>query len=232
MKKRLLSVLIVFLMVFTMIPAAAMCVYADEGDSDNEAEHDTYKQTLEIGTPSLTVIIGQKEKIDVDHEEGDGELVFSSDNEEIATVDPQGNVVGIKEGVANISVYARETVEYKQSETEIIKVTVTAPPKVSKSVKISGRTIKIKRKKLKKKSLKLSPSKVFKLSPKTAMVVSCVKIKGNKKIKVNPNNGSVTVKKGLKKGTYKVKVTVEVVPSLDNDCRIQNKKVTFKIKVK
>ena len=34
------------------------------------------------------------------------------------------------------------------------------------------------------------------------------KVKGNKKITINKSNGTVTVKKKIKKGTYKVKVKV------------------------
>ena len=51
-----------------------------------------------------------------------------------------------------------------------------------------------------------------------------------KYFKVNRNTGKITVKKRLKKGTYKV--TVKVKAAGDNKYKAAEKKVTFKIKVK
>ncbi|MCR5207348.1 MAG: cadherin repeat domain-containing protein, partial [Eubacterium sp.] len=38
--------------------------------------------------------------------------------------------------------------------------------------------------------------------------VTYAKVKGDKKLSINKNSGKITVKKGLKKGTYKLKVKV------------------------
>ena len=51
-------------------------------------------------------------------------------------------------------------------------------------------------------------AKAFKIS-KAKGKVTYKKISGSKKITVNKKNGNVTIKKGLKKGTYKVKVKVQ-----------------------
>ena len=53
---------------------------------------------------------------------------------------------------------------------------------------------------------------------------------GNKKILVNKKNGKITIKKGLKKGTYKVKVKVKAAGNASYDASTW-KTVTFKIKV-
>ena len=54
---------------------------------------------------------------------------------------------------------------------------------------------------------------------------------GNKKITIDQKSGTVTVKKGLKKGTYKVKAVVAASGD-ENYLPSGEKKVTFTIKVK
>ena len=58
-----------------------------------------------------------------------------------------------------------------------------------------------------------------------------VKKKGSKKITINRKTGKVTVKKGLKKGTYKVKVKVRAAGN-SNYKASGWKTVTFKVKIK
>ena len=58
-----------------------------------------------------------------------------------------------------------------------------------------------------------------------------VKVSGNKKIKINKKTGKITVKKGLKKGTYKVKVKIKAAGNKNfksSGC----KQETFNIMVK
>ena len=57
------------------------------------------------------------------------------------------------------------------------------------------------------------------------------KASGNKKIVINKTTGKVTVKKGLKKGTYKVKVKVKAAGNTNYKASAV-KTVTFKVKVK
>lgn len=59
--------------------------------------------------------------------------------------------------------------------------------------------------------------------------VTYTKKSGNKKIKIS-SAGKVTVKKGLKKGTYKVKVTVKAAGN--SNCKAASATKTLKIKVK
>ena len=94
---------------------------------------------------------------------------------------------------------------------------------------VSPRTYKLKYKKIKKKAKAVARSKV--LTIKNAKgILTFKKLSGNKKILINAKNGVVTVKKKLKRGTYKVKV--QVTSSGDANYTKKIKTVTFKIKIK
>ena len=56
------------------------------------------------------------------------------------------------------------------------------------------------------------------------------KLSGNKKITINKKTGKVTVKKGLKKGTYKVKIRVRAAGNATYKAGART--VTIKIKIK
>ena len=88
-----------------------------------------------------------------------------------------------------------------QSETVKFNTNV----KNTNSMTASGKTTKVKYKKLKKKKFK-------------------------KYFKINVSNGTVTIKKKLRKGTYKVKCTINAAGT--EDYKPVTKTVTFKIKVK
>ena len=96
-------------------------------------------------------------------------------------------------------------------------------------LKVKGKTVKIKKKKIKKKAKVLAVSKVIKTVKKGQGKVTYKKLSGNKKIVV-ASNGKVTVKKGLKKGTYKVKVRVRAAGN--DKYNPITRTVVFKIKVK
>ncbi len=102
------------------------------------------------------------------------------------------------------------------------------------TLKLKTKTAKVKYKKLKKKAQTVSRSKVLNVSnPEgvlTYTLVSVKKSKYKKYFKINPDTGAVTVKKKLKKGTYKIKVRVKV--SGNPYYKSMTKTVTFKIKVK
>ncbi len=55
-----------------------------------------------------------------------GKLVYSSNNETVASVDDSGTITGISAGSATISVYAAETENYSQSSKRTLSVTVYA----------------------------------------------------------------------------------------------------------
>lgn len=94
---------------------------------------------------------------------------------------------------------------------------------------VKGKTVKIKKKQIKKKAKTVKAKKVVKIKKKGKGKLTYKKLSGNKKITV-ASNGKVKVKKGLKKGTYKVKVSVTAAGNAQYFPI--TKKVTIKIKVK
>ena len=102
--------------------------------------------------------------------------------------------------------------------------------KVANPLKIKSKTTTVKYSKLKKKNQTLAAGKVISFTKKGKGKVTYAKISGNKKITINKNTGKVTIKKKLKKGTYKVKVKVRAEGN--SKYKPVTRTVTFKIKVK
>ena len=113
---------------------------------------------------------------------------------------------------------------YGTSYSQYIKVGMD-----NENFKASGKTVKVKVGKKKKTTKKktFAKSKAFKVSGNEG-TVTFKKSSGNKKITV-ASNGKVTVKKGLKKGTYKVKV--KVTDNESDEYFAVTKTVTLKVKV-
>jgi len=103
--------------------------------------------------------------------------------------------------------------------------------KAANTLKIKAKTATVKYSKVKKKAQTLKVSKVIKFTNKGQGTKTYVKKSGNKKITIAKTNGKVTVKKGLKKGTYKVKVNVKAKGNANYKASAW-KTVTFKITVK
>ena len=102
---------------------------------------------------------------------------------------------------------------------------------------VSGKTAKVKYKKLRKKAQTVGRSKVLAVSNAQGKVTySLVSVKRGKSkkykkyFKINATTGNVTVKKKLKKGTYSV--TCRVTAAGDVEYKGVTKTVSFKIKVK
>ena len=115
---------------------------------------------------------------------------------------------------------------------------ITDKFKKANTLKVTGRNATVKYKKLKKKSQVLKASKVVKTVKKGQGKLSYKLVsakKGKKSFKkyftMNSKTGKITVKKGLKKGTYKV--TIKVSAGGNNSYRVSGRKeVTSKIKVR
>ena len=103
--------------------------------------------------------------------------------------------------------------------------------KAANPLKVKAKTVKVKFSKLKKKAQKLKVTKVVKFTKKGQGTLTYKKVKGNKKITINKKTGKVTIKKGLKKGTYKVKVKIKANGNANYKASAF-KTITFKIKVK
>ena len=101
--------------------------------------------------------------------------------------------------------------------------------KLAGPLTLKAKTATVKYSKLKKKTQTLGFSKAVKVS-NVKGTLSYAKATGNKKITINKKTGKITVKKGLKKGTYKVKA--KVTDSGNNVYKKTTKSVTFKVRVK
>lgn len=115
----------------------------------------------------------------------------------------------------------------------VIKKTFTIN-KAPNLLSASGKTVKIKAKKVKKKAQTIKRAKSITYSKAQGKVTyklnSVTKSKFKKYFKVNANNGNITVKKKLKKGTYKVKVNVTAAGN--GNYLPVTKTVTVKVRVK
>ncbi len=101
--------------------------------------------------------------------------------------------------------------------------------KASNTMTAKGKTVTVKKAKVAKKTQTITAKKAFTVS-KANGKVSYKKSNGNKKIKVS-STGKVTVKKGLKKGTYKIKVKIKAAGDANHKASSW-KTVTLKIKIK
>lgn len=101
--------------------------------------------------------------------------------------------------------------------------------KAKNPLTVKGKTVTVKYSKLKKKNQTLKRKTVIYMA-KNQGKVTYVKASGNKKITISKTTGSVTVKKGLKKGKYTVKVKVTAAGT--NNYNKITKTVAFTVKVK
>ena len=86
------------------------------------------------------------------------------------------------------------------------KTSVIAKLKAN-TLRAKGKTVKIRYAKLKKRAQTIAKKNALTITNAKG-TLTYKKVKGNKKITVNTKTGKITVKKGLKKGTYKVKIKV------------------------
>ncbi len=110
---------------------------------------------------------------------------------------------------------------------DVHEITLNAIGANTMTVKAKSPVLKAKT--LAKKKQVIPASKAFTIK-KAKGKVTFKKVKGNAKISVAAKTGKITVKKGLKKGTYKVAVNVTAAGT--NIYKKLTKKVTVKIRVK
>ena len=96
-------------------------------------------------------------------------------------------------------------------------------------LRVKGRAIKIEAKKLKKNKVVLKPSRVMKVRNARGKV-TYTKLKGNKKILIDKKTGRVTIRKKLKRGTYKIKVKVKAAGN--QNYKAAARKLFFIVKVR
>ena len=120
------------------------------------------------------------------------------------------------------------TVDLKGNYTGSKTVSFTIK-KAKQPMTVKAKTVTVKASKLKQKNLTVSRSKALTLK-KAKGTVTYKKIKGPKKISIDKKTGKITLKKGLKKGSYSLKVKV-TAKGTTNYLK-GSKTVTIKIKVK
>ena len=108
------------------------------------------------------------------------------------------------------------------------KVTIKKCDKYKNTMVVKGKTAKVKFTALKKKNVSITRKNAISLSNAKGKV-SYKKIKGSKNITVS-SKGKITVKKGLKKGTYKVKVRVSAKGNATYKSMIKTVTVTIVVK--
>ena len=146
------------------------------------------------------------------------------------TTDSNGQVKVTTQGLASKVYSAKVTfngnTNYDGS-TKDIKVTVN---KAANPLNVKAKTVKVKFSKLKKKAQNLKVTQVVKFTNKGQGTLTYNKVNGNNKITINKKTGKVTIKKGLKKGTYKVKMKIKAKGNTNYKASAF-KTITFKIKV-
>ncbi len=131
-----------------------------------------------------------------------GAITYTSSNSKVASVSSKGVVTAKKAGTATITIKAAGTDQYNAA-TKSIKVTVK---KATNAVSLKTTKLVVKAKLAAKKTTKKTTASL-KATAKYGKV-NFYKVAGSKKITIS-KAGKVTVAKGTKAGTYKVKVKVK-----------------------
>ena len=164
----------------------------------------------------VTMKVGEKNKLSPELDvEAAVVYDYLSYNDDIATVSKNGTVKGVRTGKTKVIVGARLKGENPNcKDPDSVEITI----KVNKGknpIKLTAKTAKVKYSKLKKGAQKIKRSKLIGVSKKQGKLkYKIVSVKKNKKsfkkyFKINAKTGTVTVKKGLKKGKYLVKISVK-----------------------
>ncbi len=106
--------------------------------------------------------------------------------------------------------------------------TPPAPSKKANPMKVTGKTVKINYKKLSKATQKISRKSAIKVSNSKGTVRYTKKSSSSKKISIS-KSGVITVKKGLKAGTYKLKVKVKAYGNSSYKAATRTATVTIKV---
>ena len=116
--------------------------------------------------------------------------------------------------------------DYKGTAKATFKINKAANP-----LAVKAKTANVKFSAVKKKAQTLAVSKVVTFTKKGQGTLTYAKASGNSKITINKKTGKVTVAKGLKKGTYTVKVKIKAAGNANYKASAY-KTVSFKIVIK
>ena len=196
---------------------AAETVLNGEDFSDTEvtaatkALTDAKAKLVKLKTQSITVSVKNTKNV-VSRKYGDkafslgakakGGLTYKSSNTKIATVDSKGKVTIKAAGTVKITINAKATSTYKEATAKVLTIKIA---KKAPTIKTKIGTKNLSYNALKKKA------QVFTLgtSVNSKGTLTYKKLSGSSAVSVNSKTGRLTVKKGLKKGTYRVKVQIK-----------------------
>ncbi|MBR1731008.1 MAG: S8 family serine peptidase, partial [Ruminococcus sp.] len=182
--------------------------------SNSSSGGDSSKTKITATVANSTVYVGTTTSVSVSVTNGVGYTLFTSSNNSVATVSSTGIITGKKEGTVTITAM-------NNGAKASVKVKIVKRPN---PMTVKGKTITAKRTK----NTTFAKAKAFTVKNAKGKVVF-KKTSGNSKITVT-SAGKVTVKKGLKKGTYKIKV--KVTDKGNKTYRSKVKTVTVTVKVK
>lgn len=149
-------------------------------------------------------------------------LSYKTSNSKVATVDKYGKVTIKGVGTAKITVTAKETDTYKKAVKTITVKVAKGTPTVT--AKVTSKTLKYTS--VKKSTQSFSLGAVV----NSKGTLSYKKTYGTSAITVNSKTGKIYVKKGLKKGTYRVKIQIKAAAR--GYYNAGSKTVTVTVKVK
>lgn len=196
---------------------AAETVLNGEDFSDTEvtaatkALTDAKAKLVKLKTQSITVSVKNTQNV-VSKKYGDKAfslgakakttLTYKSSNTKIATVDRKGKVTIKAAGTVKITINAKATSTYKAATAKVLTIKIA---KKAPTIKTKIGTKNLSYNTLKKRA------QVFTLgtSVNSKGTLTYKKLSGSRAVSVNSKTGKLTVKKGLKKGTYRVKVQIK-----------------------
>ena len=216
----------------------------------NSEELNIDAESLSFASPTYTVAAGEYTQAVLEQQPqpqtGFGQLCeFESSDETVATVDANGVVKALQPGTATITakmfypdISTTCTVVVTKPATKPSTSTPTAnKAKKTNPMKLTPKKVKVKAKTLAKKSVKRTRAKYLKVSKAKGTKtfkrgkISCKKKllkQAKSKIKIS-KKGKLTLKKGLKKGTYKVRVKVRAAGT--TSYKAATKTITITIRV-
>lgn len=196
---------------------AAETVLNGEDFSDTEvtaatkALTDAKAKLVKLKTQSITVSVKNTKNV-VSKKYGDKAfslgakakttLTYKSSNTKIATVDRKGKVTIKAAGTVKITINAKATSTYKAATAKVLTIKIA---KKAPTIKTKIGTKNLSYNTLKKRV------QVFTLgtSVNSKGTLTYKKLSGSSAVSVNSKTGKLTVKKGLRKGTYRVKVQIK-----------------------
>lgn len=113
----------------------------------------------------------------------------------------------------------------KYAESQTVKFTIN---KAKNTFNSKGKTVKVKYSDLKNSKITVKQQKILSIS-KPQGKISYSKKSGNKNIGINKKSGKLVIKKGLAKGTYKIKIKVKAAGN--KNYKAKTKTITVKVKV-